>query len=79
VDLRPAREVIEAWRLDYNTVRPHSSPRYLTPEEFAASVAARPVSPPRPSSLSPQHGPGRMYTNPGVLTYDWTKNGGCFN
>ena len=29
VDLRHAREVIEAWRVDYNTVRPHSSLRYL--------------------------------------------------
>jgi len=47
VDLQHAREVIEAWRVDYNTVRPHSSLRYLTPEEFAASVAARPASPPR--------------------------------
>ena len=27
VDLRHAREVIEAWRVDYNTVRPHSSLR----------------------------------------------------
>ena len=44
VDLRHAREVIEAWRVDYNTVRPHSSLRYLTPEEFAA----RPASPPTP-------------------------------
>jgi putative transposase len=35
VDLRHAREVIEAWRVDYNTVRPHSSLGYLTPEEFA--------------------------------------------
>lgn len=48
VDLRHARQVIEAWRLDYNTVRPHSSLRYLTPEEFAATVAARPASPPTP-------------------------------
>jgi len=48
VDLRHAREVIEAWRVDYNTVRPHSSLRYLTPEEFAACVAARPASPPTP-------------------------------
>src|SRR6266705_1983607 len=48
VDLRHAREVIEAWRVDYNTVRPHSSLRYLTPEEFAARVAARPASPPTP-------------------------------
>jgi len=46
VDLRQAREVIEAWRVDYNTVRPHSSLRYLTPKEFAASVTARPPSPP---------------------------------
>jgi putative transposase len=36
VDLRHAREVIEAWRVDYNTVRPHSSLGYQTPEEFAA-------------------------------------------
>ena len=48
VDLRHAREVLEAWRVDYNTVRPHSSLRYLTPEEFAATVAARPASPPTP-------------------------------
>jgi len=37
VDLRDAREVIEAWRVDYNTVRPHSSLGYRTPEEFAAA------------------------------------------
>ncbi len=54
VDLRHAREVIEAWRVDYNTVRPHSSLRYLTPELFAASVAARPASPPTPgASIAP--------------------------
>jgi putative transposase len=41
VDLRGAREMIEAWRVDYNTVRPHSSLRYLTPEEFAAQAATR--------------------------------------
>jgi transposase InsO family protein len=48
VDLRHAREVIEDWRVDYNTVRPHSSLGYQTPQEFAASVAARPASPPTP-------------------------------
>ena len=48
VDLQDAREVIEAWRVDYNTVRPHSSLRYLTPEEFAATATARPASPPTP-------------------------------
>ncbi len=33
--LRQARSIIEDWRIDYNTVRPHSSLGYLTPEEFA--------------------------------------------
>lgn len=36
VDLQHAREVIESWRVDYNTVRPHSSLEYRTPDEFAA-------------------------------------------
>jgi putative transposase len=55
VDLRDARAVIEAWRVDYNTVRPHSSLKYLTPEEFAASAAARPASPPTPVvSVAPE-------------------------
>ena len=30
-----ARRVIEHWRIEYNTERPHSSLRDLTPEEFA--------------------------------------------
>ena len=34
--LSQARRIIEAWRIDYNEVRPHSSLRYQTPEEFAA-------------------------------------------
>jgi len=29
-----ARVVIEQWRQHYNAVRPHSSLRYLTPNEF---------------------------------------------
>ncbi len=29
-----ARGIIEAWRQDYNIVRPHSALGYLTPEEF---------------------------------------------
>ena len=40
VDLADAREKIEAWRVDYNTVRPHSSLGYLTPAEFAHREAA---------------------------------------
>jgi putative transposase len=34
--LKDARRKIEAWRMDYNQERPHSSLDYLPPEEFAA-------------------------------------------
>lgn len=34
--LSAAREMIEAWRTDYNDLRPHTSLRGLTPNEFAA-------------------------------------------
>ena len=40
VDLADARRVIEAWRVGYNTARPHSSLGYLTPTEFAQIAAA---------------------------------------
>lgn len=40
VDLDDARRIIEAWRVDYNTVRPHSSLGYQTPVEFAHRAAA---------------------------------------
>jgi putative transposase len=36
-----AREILEAWRLDYNGVRPHSSLACQTPEEFAAIKQAQ--------------------------------------
>jgi len=51
--LAQARRIIEAWRIDYNTVRPHSSLGYLSPQEFAASWRAaeqnnnEPDAPPR--------------------------------
>jgi putative transposase len=35
-NLKEAREIIEEWRIDYNTNRPHSSLKGLTPTEFAA-------------------------------------------
>jgi putative transposase len=35
VTLAHARQVIEKWRVEYNTERPHSSLGDLTPEEFA--------------------------------------------
>lgn len=46
--LDDARQIIEAWRMDYNTVRPHSSLGYQTPAEYADAIAARPASPPTP-------------------------------
>ena len=44
-NLFDARKKIAAWRTDYNTQRPHSALRYLTPEEFARRAAS-------PSSVS---------------------------
>ena len=35
-NLAEARRIIEAWKIDYNTKRPHSSLNGLTPMEFAA-------------------------------------------
>ena len=34
VSLADARQIVEAWRDDYNRLRPHSSLGYRTPEEF---------------------------------------------
>ena len=36
LSLDHARDVIEAWRVDYNTERPHGSLGHLTPSEFIA-------------------------------------------
>ena len=35
-NLNQVRQIIEAWRIDYNTNRPHTSLNGLTPTEFAA-------------------------------------------
>ena len=34
--LHEARQIIEAWRIDYNHERPHTSLNGLTPNEFAS-------------------------------------------
>ena len=39
--LAEAQQLIEAWRIDYNTVRPHSALRKATPEQFANSLCGR--------------------------------------
>lgn len=40
LSLREAKREIEAWRIDYNEVRPHSSLGNLTPAEFAETERA---------------------------------------
>jgi putative transposase len=45
--LAEARQTIEAWRRDYNEVRPHSSLGNRTPKEFTGAGAALPPEPPR--------------------------------
>jgi len=39
LSLADAREIIEAWRKDYNSARPHSSLGGLTPHEFIETTA----------------------------------------
>lgn len=53
--LDDARVTIEAWRRDYNQVRPHSSLDNMTPEEFAnAAAGLRSATPPSdPLPLNP--------------------------
>jgi putative transposase len=41
-NLADARRKIEAWRVDYNQHRPHSSLAYRTPDEFARQWASKP-------------------------------------
>ncbi len=38
-----AEAIVEAWRRDYNTVRPHSSLGYRTPEEAIREERTLPV------------------------------------
>jgi putative transposase len=42
-NLEDARKKLEEWRLDYNSVRPHSSLGQLTPEEYSASVCGQEI------------------------------------
>ena len=60
LDLDDAREIIEAWRVDYNTERPHSSLGGKPPGEFA--VAAQ--TPLRPTASAPPEQRGKPETNP---------------
>lgn len=64
VNLGHARRIVEAWRLDYNRARPHSSLGYLTPDEFAQKICAS-TAVEAASSLAGLN-----------LTYEWTKERG---
>ena len=46
INLNHAREIIAAFREDYNQNRPHSSLGDLTPTEFAAKIARAPMGAP---------------------------------
>jgi putative transposase len=37
------RDAADAWLVDYNEVRPHSSLQYLTPKEFADTLTTHPI------------------------------------
>ena len=45
VSLPDAQATIEAWRDDYNRVRPHSSLADRTPQEFMLALKANSLSP----------------------------------
>lgn len=44
VSLPDAQQTIEAWRIDYNERRPHSSLAHRTPEEFAKAMSSATTS-----------------------------------
>jgi len=62
ISLQEAKELIEAWRVDYNTERPHSSLGGKTPGEFAtfAQTPLRPTA----SAPSEQRGKPESILNP---------------
>ena len=68
VSLADAQAMIEAWRIDYNTVRPHSSLDGATPQQFAKTTeGARRLTPARPDEDAKTRGP---------LTIRVAENGG---
>jgi len=54
---REAAVVLEAWRQEYNEVRPHSSLGYRTPREFRAAWSRGGIPNPGVTEGSPAQGP----------------------
>lgn len=52
VSLADAQQTIEAWRVEYNTERPHSKLRDCTPREFALNLTSTAVSSINPIGLT---------------------------
>ena len=51
LNMTEAKVVLEDYRREYNTYRPHSSLNYLTPQEFSNSQGSVPL---RTMSFTPQ-------------------------
>ncbi len=52
--IREVQVLGEVFRVDFNTVRPHSALGYLTPEEFVKSLAGSPAAPAHPQDQEPE-------------------------
>jgi putative transposase len=65
ISLADAKAAIEAWRVDYNTVRPHSSLDGATPQHFARlSAGPRRLSPARPDEEDDDQKPENLTLSP---------------
>ncbi len=65
ISLADAKVAIEAWRVDYNTVRPHSSLAGRTPDQFARIAAgARRHAPARPDQECEDRKPEDLTLSP---------------
>lgn len=64
--LAEAKHMADAWRLDYNHRRPHSSLAYQTPAEFAAGCAA--ASAPAAPTLQRQHSRNPLVLSQTILS-----------